>query len=62
MTLGKYLDTFIEDCALTLKATTLARYRSCVHAYITPRSIERKKIANLKPDDFRALGELEATS
>ena len=55
LTLGDYLGLFIADCALTLKATTLARYHSCLRAYIEPHPIARKRIANLRPDDFRSL-------
>jgi hypothetical protein len=52
MTLGAYLTGWLEDQALVVKPTTMAKNRAMVRR-IAGTPIARGKVRDLKPEDFR---------
>jgi integrase len=54
-TFGKYLEEWIADRALTVKATTATKDRTLVRRFVVGHPIARVKVRDLKPEHFRRL-------
>lgn len=54
VTFGTYLAEWLDDQALVVKATTAAKNR-CMVRRVLLEPIARRKVRDLKPEDFRRL-------
>ena len=52
---GEFLEGWLADRVLTVKATTVARDRTLIRTQVLGRKIARKQVRDLRPDDFRGL-------